>query len=314
MAWLRNPQHRVFTTLIEDAKINTPVHWYDLELCIKTVLGISEWFRQSRGACDEVWGSFDEPTWTRGKHASSGRLQAIGEQTARRVLETMIEERNEMVEWANAAFSALAPRLNAQWRKWRISKINKEALRSKSKDIQAESSSKADAGGDGEVPAASTHPTIDLPSSKKPTNKRRKVVAEEESLPQGGWEIQPRALCHRNINVKLDDGLAEDRGAAHHVVVGIGAIVEKVVAWQDHVDIRCDHLSFELFVQVIRELDPTYDFEEVGLWYDVVANGTSRSIEIRDANDFQTAVGVLEFYSQFGEVDGKLFMTMRSRD
>ena len=305
--------------MTEDAKINRPVDWYDLELCIKTVLGISEWVDQSRKACDEVWENINEQTPMKGRHATRERLEAIGKRTARQVLEKMTEERVEIIEWADAAFSALSPRLNAQWRKWRLRETRKEARRPKSKDTQAEFGSKADAGSDGEVP-----PTIDSPSSERSTNtprtpaiKRRKVdglVTEEESLPHKDSKVPQRPLCHRNIIVKLHDGPAEDRGAAHHVVVGIGAIVEEAVALQDHVDIRCDHLSFKLFAQVIRELDPAYDFEDVSLWYDVVANGTSRSIEIRDADSFKTAVGVLDFYSRLGEADGKLFMTMRSRD
>jgi hypothetical protein len=151
------------------------------------------------------------------------------------------------------------------------------------------------------------------------TNKRRKLAiggkiagppAEEDGpLRPTNPMPQQRLLYHQNIMVKLDDPPA---GASKHVVVGVGAILNEAANTMADADIRCGHLSFESFTQLIRALDEVYDIRDRSLWYEERYTG-GRSTQIQDEEGFRNAVGVLMLQSRPEREDRALVMRMQRK-
>jgi len=317
--WLNNPAHRQFKKWAT-AKVDTPSHWFDLELVIKTALMIEPraWSQHSKDACQEVW-VLKGPV-TGKQHNTASDNKKIGEQTATLVLEgSDLRWMEEGLEWAKLAFTALAPRLNSL-----AKKVKKRAKKEPGVDNDAKSiksTESIDSTTTATIydridpalrPRTEVESTLASRKRQKTEQPRVKTVSSEERmfLPHKVPVILQRPLCNRNIVVQHDQVLVGNMRASvvSRVVVSISAIVEEGAQEQHHVDIRCNHLSWNKFKQLLEETDPTYGINGTRRLFWVEPSGVEgevgTTVEIGNEAGFRCAVGTLEWKARQDQTNG----------
>jgi len=309
--WLNNTAHREFKKWAA-AKVDTPSHWFDLELVIKTALMIEAraWSQYSKDVCQEVW-DLKGPATGRQRNTASDNKK-IGEQAATLVLEgSSLKWINEGLEWAKLAFTALAPRLNS------LAKKKEPGVDDDAKSIQpTKSTTSTTTIYDKIDPALRPRTEVEntLASRKRQRTNQQgiKTSSFEEKifLPHKSHFILP--LCNRNIVVQLDQVIVAGMHASvvSHIVVSISAVVEEGAQEQHHVDIRCNHLSWNKFKQLLEETDPAYSINGIRklFWNELsgIEGEAGTAVDIANEVDFRCAVGTLEWKARQDESNGQI--------
>jgi hypothetical protein len=324
--WLSQAAHRDFKKWAT-AKVDTPKDWFDLELVIGTVLQLKQkrGSQSSKNAYQNIWAKNQA---AKRRHNTASDNRHIGVQTAEKMLEeSTLNWRDEALEWARFAFTALAPRMNALAKKQQnvlgrreVSVYNnaktvdfaRPTMPTKSPNTTVTTAT------DGMMDSALQLKTLvpAIPNTVTPTEiqKSRQVTLRPASgedmrnLPHKLPFAFQRLLCNRNILVRLHHTLAEKFDAASFVVVGLSAIVEDGAQEQHHRDIRCRDLSWKKFKHQLEESDQVYRLdEERMLFWDESSHSTggmTRTVEIVNEAEFRCAVGLLEWQARQNPTTG----------
>ncbi len=96
------------------------------------------------------------------------------------------------------------------------------------------------------------------------------------------------------------------------ISVAISAIIQDKFMKLSNEDVRCEHVDWEKFKLVLRSTHLTFDLsvESVRLGYDV-PYGERRYIDTAD--DFTTALGVLDWEANIAQSTGPLVMRIEPR-
>lgn len=185
-----------------------------------------------------------------------------------------------------------------------------------------------------ETPPPSTVPKRkgragDTPISQEP----RKRLAGDTPVPQEPGETQvpkkPRLahdadadadadhtigyqcnLVHKTTIVELEQKAATDAGAPLYAPVTIADVVQPDVCTRKRKELRCDHLSFDMFRLILEDTHSAYSLASNRLHYTVPDDDEEDEIEIADEDDFRISVGVL---SQCAKAEEGYTLTMNLR-
>ncbi|TAQ90116.1 hypothetical protein B7494_g1578 [Chlorociboria aeruginascens] len=310
--WLKDKNSRNFSKWAS-VKVDNAKEWFDLELVIKTALKIEpkQWSLYSKNACQDVWGAKEKSKVGKQQRNTLADNKTIGVETATKVLEKSdLQWRDEGLAWGKLAFIALAPRLNSLAKKTSNQKKPGEK-KEKASSLGGKSTTSTTVSGitksakSESITTTATRRRRLSPVGNMHTSKRQKTEQHptknesfNEKTPLLHKSI-PQLLCNQNIVVQLDPDIAAEIGASSYVVVGISAIIDDGAQEQHHINIRCNHLSWQKFKQLLLESDPAYHIDGLRrlFWDDLsdIEKGPKKSLEIRDENDFRCAVGMLHW-------------------
>jgi hypothetical protein len=159
--------------------------------------------------------------------------------------------------------------------------------------------------------STSTSTSTSKTKSKQVTFRPRASVSDESSTPiiqtpqsllvhQPNTQMPRSLLVHRNIVIRAQPSSNLESVPAY-AVVGVGAIVDVDVLWQDHNDIRCEHLCFNKFAEILKGVHKEYEIGTKHLVYDVPIfswhTGLPQCKEIVNEAGFREAVGILELHT-----------------
>jgi len=111
--------------------------------------------------------------------------------------------------------------------------------------------------------------------------------------------------------VRLHKEILRQRPEAREcVVVGIAALVEDGAAELPHKDVRCEHLSWDKFKEILRTTDEEFGIGAGGrgvarrlFWREVLERESKEEFpdEIETEKGFQQAIGLLDWRSKFSK-------------
>jgi hypothetical protein len=117
-------------------------------------------------------------------------------------------------------------------------------------------------------------------------------------------------LVHKTIIVELEQRAATDAGAPLYAPDTIADVVEPDVCTRKRKELRCDHLSFDMFRLILEDTHSAYSLASNRLYYTVPDDDEEDEIEIEDEDDFRVSVGVL---SQCAKAEEGYTLTMNLR-
>jgi hypothetical protein len=105
---------------------------------------------------------------------------------------------------------------------------------------------------------------------------------------------------HRNIVIRAQPSFNLE-SVPIYAVVGVGAIVDVDVLWQDYNNIRCKHLCFNKFAKILKGVHKEYEIGTKHLVYNVLIFswyiGLPQCKEIINKAGFREAIGILELHT-----------------
>ena len=296
--------------------------WADLEKCVKTIAGVNNtmMIKHTRNACGQVWG-----IRALSEHPSLEDDRDIGRKVAKEIMSGWsVAWAQEASTWLLKACTVLAPRFITLWKKWRRKGKNIEQTAEADDSSGSIASATTTSLSKASIPTATLRNKVgesegDTVKKRKLNTSARKAVsfAAEEELTHSHKAAQSGQGClliHRYIVVRLDEATAEEASAPCYALVGVSAIIEDNTQDQNHKDVRCQHLSFQKFSDILIANHSAYDVANMRLVYDVSqGDNTVEEVHIQDAEDFVHAVGTLDWYAGNGDSEELLMRIARQQ-